>query len=215
MRTMRKLPMLPGPVAPPLGKRPPPLLAELPASLTESMFYLSRLQRPVVLATPGLESYADELPGWAPYRIVSAALNHDTRAISAACKDAGRPIVWAPELENAREAWHYIEHPLRIQGRVYNDIERYIAAAGSSVPVVIEGIDAKLRASPEVVRLLMSMRDHPIVFVGTDEAMGVDHRTFCGMNALGRIYSGYRDEFAARLASGAQSVWEEPPAALK
>ena len=38
MRTMRKLPMLPGPVAPPLGKRPPPLLAELPASLTESMF---------------------------------------------------------------------------------------------------------------------------------------------------------------------------------
>ena len=39
------------------------LLQELPAVLTEPMYYLSRLQRGKVLKIPGLAGYADELPG--------------------------------------------------------------------------------------------------------------------------------------------------------
>lgn len=201
------LPLLPGPVTPP---KPRLLLDELPETLAEPMFYLSRLQRPVLLSTPGLEGFADQLPGWVPYRSVSAAFGHDVRAIGAACKDAGRPFVWAPELENARQEWHYIEHPLRIRGMVYNDIERYLASSGATASTVIEGIDAKLRASPEVVALLMTTRDHPLVFVGEDGDMGIDHRSFCGQNVLGRVYASYREEFSRRLSGGAASVWDEP-----
>ena len=43
------------------------LLKELPAVLTEPMYYLSRLQREKVLEIPGLAGYADELPGWLPH----------------------------------------------------------------------------------------------------------------------------------------------------
>ena len=201
------LPMLPGPVTPP---KPRVLLRELPETLAEPMFYLSRLQRSVLLSTPGLEGFADDLPGWVPYRSVSAAFGHDVRAIAAASKDTGRPFVWAPELENARRNWYYIEHPLRIRGKVYNDIERYIESNGATASTVIEGIDAKLRASPEVVSLLMSTRDHPLVFVGEDDVMGIDHRTFCGQNVLGSVYASYREEFSRRVSGGAASVWDEP-----
>ena len=93
------------------------LLKELPAVLTEPMYYLSRLQLRKVLAIPELAVYADDLPGWVPHRIIGKALGYGEDDVKVASASLGRPYVWATEFENVHDNWNFIERPLQIGGR--------------------------------------------------------------------------------------------------
>jgi len=214
------LPMLPGPAPPPAPSTSADrLLKELPADLKEPMFYLSRLQRCKLVGVPTLERYADDLPGWVPYRVVAARAGHGDDAIDAAVAHVGRPFVWAPELENVHDEWHYIERPLRVEGRVFNDSARYFDAqcklGRDEREVMVEAVDAKLRVSPDIEALLLSTHDHPLLSLQADEVWGWSPRYFSGANLLGRIYAAYREEFRSRLAAGAASVWEPVSASAR
>jgi predicted NAD-dependent protein-ADP-ribosyltransferase YbiA (DUF1768 family) len=212
------LPMLPGPAprsAPRLAHEDR-LLKELPKELDEPMFYLSRLQRSVVVNTPGLAGYADQLPGWVPHRVIAVALGKGTHAIDAAMDVmTKRPYVWAPEFENVHgphSKWYYIERPLRVKGRVYNDVERFYEAQKPEpfdakkweeqrLGAMVEAVEAKLMASPDVVELLESTHDHPLLFMKRDEVWGWTPQYYTGHNMLARIYDQYRALFREQRAA--------------
>lgn len=184
------------------------LLKELPAVLTEPMYYLSRLQREKVLEIPGLAGYADELPGWLPHRVVSTALGFGTDAIEAAAEQLGRPYVWATEFENVHDTWLYPEPQLHIGGRLYNGSEAYYQSQKPSKDewdkhdkdewdnrkwnVMVTAVEAKLKASTDVLELLMSTRDHPLLSIKKDKDWGWHPRTYAGENWLAKIYEEQR-----------------------
>ena len=211
----RSIPMLPGKIvrmvpATTIAEEDK-LLKELPAELTESMYYLSRLQLRKVLEIPELAGYADDLPGWVPHRVVAMALGHGVDAIEVATASLGRPYVWATEFENVHDCWHYIERPLQIGGRWYKDSEAYYHSQkpepfdareweGRRLNVMVTAVEAKLKASDDVYALLLSTRDHPLLSIKPDEVWGWHPQYYAGGNWLAKIHEEYRKELQRRVA---------------
>ncbi|KAJ3043445.1 hypothetical protein HDV00_005143 [Rhizophlyctis rosea] len=91
-----------------------------PATLPCSLFYLSELQRPILLCHPTLTPYSPHLPCWIPLEAIALALYGSDVALRAAEREQGGFFLWATEFSCVHTTWRYDEQPITIGGYVYH-----------------------------------------------------------------------------------------------
>ena len=200
----------------PASEAPRPMairvLPTLPAELDEPMVYLSDRQTTACLKVPLLAPLVDSLPCWVSQRFIGVALRKDG-GINRALAAVGRPFVWATEFENVHSMWRFDEPQLEIDGNTYQCSESYYhtckprpfneaAWAAQRESVMRRAVRAKLEASPEVCRLLVSTHPHPLLSIKDDDVWGF-HPSRGGQNLLARVYEDFRAELVAASSAPA------------
>eukprot|EP00418_Pyrodinium_bahamense_P008465 CAMPEP_0179118136 /NCGR_PEP_ID=MMETSP0796-20121207/55534_1 /TAXON_ID=73915 /ORGANISM="Pyrodinium bahamense, Strain pbaha01" /LENGTH=227 /DNA_ID=CAMNT_0020816557 /DNA_START=50 /DNA_END=733 /DNA_ORIENTATION=+ len=185
---------------------PKDFLVELPAELppSEPYYFLSARQRVICQRYLELKAYASFLPGWVPHRRVAVALGHGEQGIEAALKSLdGVPYVWGTEFENVHTLWRFEEPSFEVGGKVYHGSESFYQAQ-KPFPFDAEEWDAKrdgvMRTAvakkfqdPELRRLLLSTRSHPLLSIKHDKYWGMSP-TGEGQNMLARMLMDLREE---------------------